>query len=125
MGKHETILALVQHIPAGKVASYGQIAGYLPGVTPRLVGFAMAGCGGRADIPWHRVINASGGLSGHAGAAEQRQRLEAEGVAFDSQARIDWSRYGWAGPNPAVLMTLGLDPETAFAYRRPVAEEER
>jgi len=125
MDKRRTILELVRRIPKGKVASYGQIAGYLPGVTPRLVGFAMAGCGGRSDIPWHRVINASGGLSGHAGAAEQRRRLEAEGVAFDAAGYIDWRRYGWRGPDPATLIAMGLEPETAFAYRRPAAGERK
>lgn len=123
MGKRDHILALVQGIPEGRVASYGQIAGYLPGVTPRLVGFVMAGCGGKHDVPWHRVINASGGLSGHTGAAEQRRRLEAEGVKFDTRARIDWRRYGWTGPNPALLCDLGLDPETAFAVRGEMGEE--
>jgi len=125
MSKHDAILALVKRIPAGKVASYGQIAGYLPGVTPRLVGFAMAGCGGRSDVPWHRVINASGGLSGHAGAAEQRRRLEEEDVEFDNRARIDLARYGWRGPDPGILMSLGLDPETAFAMHLDKDGEER
>jgi len=113
-GKSARIRALVRRIPAGRVASYGQIAGYLPGVTPRLVGFAMAGCHRRRDVPWHRVINAAGAISGHAGAAEQRRRLEAEGVVFDSRARVDWVRFGWPGPEPGALIELGLDPEVAF-----------
>jgi len=125
MSEHKSarIRDLVCRIPAGRVASYGQIAGYLLGVTPRLVGFAMAGCHGRSDVPWHRVINAGGAISGHAGAAEQRRRLEAEGVVFDRTARIDWSCYGWAGPDPGTLMEMGLDPEVAFELGARPAQE--
>ncbi len=112
--KTECIDALVRLIPRGKVASYGQIAGYIPGVTPRMVGYAMAGSGARADLPWHRVLNAKGSISGHAGAAEQRRLLEEEGVRFDMHERLDWTLYGWSGPGHISLLELGLDPGSAF-----------
>ncbi len=113
--KTARILALVRLIPEGRVASYGQIAGYIPGVTPRMVGFALAGRGATDGVPWHRVVNAQGGISGHAAGAEQRRRLLAEGVAFDSAERIDRRRFGWPGPDPATLVEMGLDPAAAFA----------
>lgn len=116
--KSEQILALVRLIPRGRVASYGQVAGYLPGVTPAMVGFALAGRGESGDLPWHRVINAHGGISGHAGGAEQRRRLEAEGVEFGADERVDWRRFGWVGPDPLTLAEMGLDPATAFQARR-------
>ncbi len=120
MEAHRTarILALVRLIPEGRVASYGQIAGYIPGVTPRMVGFALAGRGATGDVPWHRVINAHGGISGHAAGAEQRRRLLAEGVTFDEAARVDWRRFGWPGPDPVTLLGMGLDPAAAFTAGR-------
>lgn len=119
MRKAEAILELVRRIPPGRVASYGQIAGFLPGVTPRLVGYALAGSGARGDVPWHRVVNAAGGISGHAGGAEQRRRLAAEGVRFGADGRVDLARCRWRGPDAATLVAMGLDPEVALALVQP------
>lgn len=118
-GKTEAILGLVRMIPPGQVASYGQIAGYLPGVTARLVGFALAGSGRRGDVPWQRVVNGAGGISGHAGGAEQRRRLEEEGVEFGSSGRVDRKKFGWRGPDAASLVAMGLDPEVALMLAQP------
>jgi methylated-DNA-protein-cysteine methyltransferase-like protein len=100
---------LVQKIPSGKVATYGQIASWLPapeGMAPadykafgaRWVGGAMAAC--PDGVPWQRVVNAQGKISLRpgGGGARQRQLLEAEGVIFDSHDRIDLLRFGWSGP---------------------------
>ena len=49
-------------------------------------------------IPAHRVINARGELSGGAafgGYAVQRARLEADGVEFLADGRVDLDRYLW------------------------------
>jgi methylated-DNA-protein-cysteine methyltransferase-like protein len=48
------------------------------------------------------VINAKGKISVHGdgiGNAMQRSLLEEEGVRFDSEGRIDFSRFGWPGPD--------------------------
>lgn len=95
----------VQQIPAGKVATYGQIAALVgppPGMTqedykaqgPRWVGGAMAAS--PDGIPWQRVINAQGKISLRGGSENhQRELLEAEGVVFDDRGRVDLKRYGW------------------------------
>lgn len=101
---------LVLQVPAGKVATYGQIAGLLSppeGISPqsyhafapRWVGGAMAVC--PDNVPWHRIINSQGKISirGHSGETSQRQLLEAEGVEFDAHNRINLKRYQWAGPD--------------------------
>jgi methylated-DNA-protein-cysteine methyltransferase-like protein len=99
-GTYQLIWEVVRHIPKGKVATYGEVAreaGY-PGQA-RLVGYALHTLPSRSDIPWHRVINAQGRISlPRAGGAylEQRRRLLAEGIKFDS-GRIDLKRYGWLG----------------------------
>ncbi len=108
--RRDQVLALVRLIPSGRVVSYGGIARFVPGVSPRLVGFMMAGLTGCDDVPWQRVINARGAVSAHAHAAEQVRLLEAEGVRFDASGRIDWRRFGWAGPTAEDLAALGLDP---------------
>ena len=58
---------IVRQIPAGKVATYGQIA-RLAGMPrcARLVGYAMAGCRD-ASVPCHRVVGTDGSLTGYAG----------------------------------------------------------
>ena len=72
----------VARIPKGKVATYGAVAkaAGFPGAA-RQVAWALRHSEGR--LPWHRVLGAGGKISlpGAAG-AEQRLRLEAEGVAF-------------------------------------------
>lgn len=103
------ILATVERIPAGQVATYGQIAwiaGY-PG-RARLVGRVLGGMlDAGATTPWHRVINAAGQLSLPAFSEahrEQKRRLRDEGIAFDGD-RISLRRYGWqaaGGDSPLI-----------------------
>jgi len=92
---------LARQIPVGKVASYGQIATWLGSPrASRAVGYAMFNVQ-NDDVPWHRVINAKGEIS-IGGALHrpelQRELLEAEGVHFNTNGRIDWRLYGWSGP---------------------------
>jgi methylated-DNA-protein-cysteine methyltransferase-like protein len=101
------IYAVVGHIPAGSVATYGQVAGLagLPG-RARLVGYALSALKGRPAIPWHRVINAHGRISprscGSDADMEQRLRLEQEGVHFDASGRIALERFLWRQHLPEV-----------------------
>ena len=88
----------VRQIPHGHVATYGQIAfmlGWQFGA--RTVGWALRALPAGSDVPWHRVVNAKGGISLHDG-TRQRQLLEAEGVEFDDTGKIDLARFGWRGP---------------------------
>lgn len=100
---------MVRKIPAGKVATYGQIASLVPipsGLSPkdykafgpRWVGGAMAAS--PPDVPWQRVINAQGKISLKRGSGESEQRslLEGEGVVFDERHRVNLKRFGWEGP---------------------------
>lgn len=95
---YQRIYAIVRQIPAGNVATYGQIARIVGGCTPRMVGYAMSATPTGSDIPWQRVINAQGKVSPHGdgfGTEMQRALLMEEGIAFDSQERVDFDRFGW------------------------------
>lgn len=96
---HHAVYQLVRRIPRGRVASYGQIAAMLGWPrAARAVGQAMRHC--PAGVPWHRVVNASGGISLRAnvsGMLTQRLLLEQEGVPV-RRGRIRLDRYRWRGP---------------------------
>jgi methylated-DNA-protein-cysteine methyltransferase-like protein len=90
----------VRRIPRGKVSTYGRVA-TLAGLAgqARLVGYALSALTDGSRVPWHRVINAQGRLSGRrdepGGSVTQRIRLEAEGVTFDASGRTSLQRFGW------------------------------
>jgi methylated-DNA-protein-cysteine methyltransferase related protein len=73
--------------------TYGRLSSLVDGrLTPVGVGWAVRAASD--SIPWHRVVNAKGGVSTdgeHPGL--QRALLEAEGVVFDREGRIDLSQY--------------------------------
>lgn len=91
---------LVCQVPAGCVATYGQIATYAGSPrAARAVGNLMKSSlkKGR-DVPWHRIINVKGGISskGDTERAElQRRLLEAEGIEFDDAGLCDLEKYRW------------------------------
>ena len=101
MSNYDRIYTTVSQIPAGKVATYGQIAD-LAGLhgKARLVGYALF----RVDtdsfnIPWHRVINAKGEIS-HSSLRKgsdylQKHLLESEGIKFDLKGKVNLSQYQW------------------------------
>lgn len=101
---YERIYAMVRRIPPGKVTTYGRVAELVGGCTARMVGYAMAALkrGTAPDVPWQRVINAQGRISIHGdgiGNAMQRTLLEEEGIVFDDQDRVDFTIFGWPGPD--------------------------
>lgn len=84
----EQIYTIVAQIPAGRVTTYGRVAKMTDGATPRMVGSAMRHLPAGHGLPWHRVVNASLKVTEHGGAVRQREKLRAEGVAFDAKGRV-------------------------------------
>jgi methylated-DNA-protein-cysteine methyltransferase-like protein len=86
-------------IPYGRVVTYGQVALELGSpLAARAVGYALANLSAASELPWWRVVNASGGISpGSRGLAAdvQRERLEAESVRFDLEGKIPLREYRW------------------------------
>ena len=97
MNTFEKIYEVVRNIPKGKVATYGQVA-ILAGNPrwARVVGYALHVNPDTSIIPCHRVVNREGRVaSGFAfgGEGVQRQLLEAEGIVFEIDGRIDLEKY--------------------------------
>ena len=90
---------MVDAIPPGSVATYGQVAreAGLEG-RARLVGRILGQLPPGSELPWHRVVRSSGGLAPRADgrpSREQVRRLRAEGVTVQRGARVDLQAYGW------------------------------
>lgn len=91
---------IVRQIPAGRVATYGQVAGLLGSPRrARFVGFAMHASPGMAKgVPCHRVVFKDGSLApgfAFGGPDEQRRMLEAEGIGFLPDGRVDMGACQW------------------------------
>lgn len=85
-------------IPKGKVATYGQIAAHLGNPKlARVVGNILHQNPDPAHIPCHRVLNTRGEVAANfafGGAEAQRRLLEAEGVEFGEDGRVDLRKFG-------------------------------
>lgn len=90
----QKVIAIVRQIPAGTVATYGQVA-FLAGSPQctRMVGQALHHAPDLPDLPCHRVVNSAGRLV--PGWLDQRKLLEREGVVFKSNGCVDLNRCLW------------------------------
>lgn len=89
----ELVRSLVASIPAGRVATYGDIANAAGLSSARIVGWIMRT--DSADLPWHRVIGASGRPAPHI-RTRQLELLRAEGVlAVDGRIALRDVRHGF------------------------------
>lgn len=88
------ILSVVEEIPEGKVASYGQIA-RLTGrdKNARLVGKVLSMAEYYGKYPCHRVVNHAGRLAPHF--PEQKRLLEDENVRFKDDNHVDMKKCQW------------------------------
>ena len=99
------VYTLVARIPSGSVTTYGRVAAMTPVPSgARGVGWALAGLPPERgeEVPWWRVVSASGRITNLASAELQRSLLEAEGVVFDENDRVVLARHLWH-PDPGVV----------------------
>ena len=98
-GFFHQVRCVVECIPSGKVATYGQVAALAGNPrAARMVGWALASLPRGSNVPWQRVINAQGRISlrgGTDGGMRQRLILEAEGVQFRESGTVDLARFQW------------------------------
>ncbi len=109
---YDRIYAVVRQIPAGHVATYGQVASIVGACTPRMVGYAMAAVPSGSDVPWQRVINSQGKISPRANRSDedrQMEMLEDEGVCFDQKGKVNLDEVAWLGPDWGWLEANGFE----------------
>lgn len=93
----ERVRSLVAEIPAGRVTTYGDIASVAGLSSPRTVGWIMRT--DSSDLPWHRVITASGRPAQHL-RTRQLELLRAEGVLADD-GKVDLQELRYEFPSGA------------------------
>ena len=107
-------------IPAGQVASYGQVAKQagLPRRGARMVARAVAAAPREMQLPWHRIVNAQGCISIPKTSAryeQQQELLRAEGVPVKN-GKLDIDKHGWSPTLDELLWGPGMfnepDPES-------------
>ncbi|GAB3586612.1 MGMT family protein [Amycolatopsis endophytica] len=88
---HERVREVIATVPAGKVATYGDIAAIAGAPSPRLVGRILSEDG--EDLPWHRILRANGTPAPHL-VHRQLELLRTEGVLADGH-KVDLRTYRW------------------------------
>src|SRR3989344_3725167 len=89
---------IIQLIPEGKVASYGQVALYagIPRAA-RQVGWILHQSGHLDNLPWWRVVNNAGRISikGNLYCTPEMQKklLESEGIKVNADLTLDIEKY--------------------------------
>lgn len=98
MSNYDAIFSIVRAIPAGKVATYGQVA-RLAGIPngARIVGYRLKNLPVNTCLPWHRVVNARGQIAlptESPSYTRQVRRLGTEGVEVND-SKISLVKYQW------------------------------
>ena len=103
---YRSIYDVVRRIPAGRVATHGQVAELagLPGGA-RVAAASLKTSKPGDRLPWQRVIGKAGKLRGRiaihdpVGAAVQRKLLEDEGITVGDSGLVALDEYGWLSPD--------------------------
>ncbi len=89
------VLSVVEEIPQGHVATYGQIARLIGREkNARLVGKILSMAEFYGSYPCHRVVNHAGRLA--PGWYEQKPLLMEEGITFKDESHVDLKACQWA-----------------------------
>lgn len=108
----QQVIKWIRKIPAGRVATYGQIAKLAgrPNASRGVV-WILHSSSEAHGLPWHRVLNSKGqiGLAkGSAGHRKQRQLLREEGVEITSDGSLELDLYQWKTKTPTQRKTAAL-----------------
>lgn len=96
----QRVYGLVEAIPRGKVATYGQIAA-LAGAAWAAWEVGQIAHTGPAKLPWQRVVNKQGGLArGYPGGMEgHKQALQKDGIDVSDEYKVDIAELLWRPVN--------------------------
>lgn len=89
--KSEDVYEMLRTIPAGMVSTYGDLAKALGNPSAsRYIGRILSKNPNPIVVPCHRVVKSDGNLGGYAlGIPKKRELLEAEGVLFANDLKIN------------------------------------
>jgi len=96
MSFFDEVYQIARQVPKGKVTTYGEMAKALGTKDARKVGWALH-ANRDTNCPCHRVVNKEGKLAANFafdGEAEQKRRLESEGVVFEGN-KVDLEKHRW------------------------------
>lgn len=107
MSFYDKVYEVVERIPSGSVATYGQIARICGSPkASRAVGFALHANPRPEIIPCHRVVNRNGRLApsfAFGGANAQKQLLEKEGICVSELNTVDLGKYLWTNSDDNIM----------------------
>ncbi len=107
----ERVFEIVATIPYGRVTTYGRIAAAMGAPrSARIVGWSLHN--GPATLPYHRIVNHVGYLSGGWGFGHpdvMRKLLEDEGVPFIAEHQVDLAKCVWEPASDAVFLSTSPD----------------
>ena len=96
---YTAVYDVIRTIPEGRVSTYGAIADFLTLGSARMVGYALRQLpANMADVPAHRVVNASGVLTGRHRfnpPGLMQALLESEGVAVINDRVVNFKHLFW------------------------------
>ncbi|MBX3016291.1 MAG: MGMT family protein [Bdellovibrionaceae bacterium] len=95
----KAVVKVIRAIPKGKIASYSQVAELAgrPGASRGVV-WILNSSSEEYELPWHRVLRASGEIAFRKGSTHfrlQKRMLEKEGVLVAKDGSIDIEEFGW------------------------------
>ncbi|WP_438313727.1 MGMT family protein [Sporosarcina sp. FA9] len=96
----ERVIRIITEIPSGRVMTYGQVAAAAGSPRgARQVVRILHSMSQKYELPWHRIINAQGGIStpekAESKGSNQKDLLETEGVIFTPNGKVDFAIYRW------------------------------
>jgi len=136
MSVYFEVYELVRDIPRGRVLTYGLISHMIgKRLSAQGVGWALRALPSAdtadhckkyhsGNVPWHRVINAGGGISTTRNTDMppdlQQTLLAAEGIKFNHEAKIDLDKYLWS----VALPNAEPQPASVSQQSKPISQTE-
>ncbi|WP_367924706.1 MGMT family protein [uncultured Ruthenibacterium sp.] len=88
------VYCAARQIPSGRVCTYGCLAAMAGNPrAARIVGYIMHTCSASEGVPCHRVVTRDGRLC--PSYTQQHNLLQAEGVHFLADGRVDMKKFAW------------------------------